>query len=616
MNLTTFDDSDSVRSGKPLKHVQTAVFPGPFVLEAGGVLAPVTVAYETFGQLNAAKDNAILLCHALSGDSHVARHDDADDPGWWDLSVGPGKPVDTNRFFVVCANMLGGCRGTTGPGSLNPATGEPYGSDFPTVTIRDVVETQRLLMDQLGIPQWLAVIGGSLGGHQAMTWATAYPDRVRGCGAIATSPRLSSQALAFDVVARNAIRRDPHFQDGQYYGKTQTPETGLALARMIGHITYLSAEAMTRKFDVNRMRPREVSTEFEKVFSVGSYLGYQGDRFVDRFDANSYVAITMAMDLFDLGATPAQLTESFRPARCKWLVLSFSSDWLFWPSQARAIVNALIANNHPVSYCNVRSSCGHDAFLLPDEFPIYGEMIRAFIDNLANGKDHPAPELSEAELLHPASIFQKHQLDYDRIVELIPANASALDLGCGSGGLLSRLSRKGNGRRLMGVELDERQVLAAVRRGFDVVQADLNEGLGGFSDHQFDYVVLSRTLQAVTDVEGLVKEMLRVGRTSLVTFPNFGYSKLRKMLSDEGRSPKTGGVLPYEWFNTPNRRFFSMLDFDDFCAAKNIRVHRRIGLDTEAGVEVLDNPNLNADLAVYVISQREAGELFGGGSGI
>jgi homoserine O-acetyltransferase len=286
---------------------------------------------------------------------------------------------------------------------------------------------------------------------------------------------------------------------------------------------------------------------------------------------------------------------------CRWLVLSFSSDWLFPPEQSREIVNALIANRIPVSYCNVESACGHDAFLLPDDFPIYGEMIRSFLDNLAG--DRPVPIVGEDEQSQgPTSIFHQHRLDYDRIVELTRDSSSVLDLGCGSGALLARLKQQQH-HHLIGVELDERKILTCVSRGLDVVQDDLNEGLGAFADKEFDCVVLSQTLQAVYDVEGVLTEMLRVGRSCIVSIPNFGYHRLRRMLADEGRAPKSGGVLRYEWYNTPNIRFFSLADFEDFCRQKHIQVHRRIALDSEAGLEVFDDPNLNADLAIFVISR-------------
>lgn len=601
MKITSFESSDSVRHARALRYVQSFTLPEPLELELGGRLPSVTVAYETYGQLNAARDNAVLVCHAISGDSHVARHNEQDDPGWWDLVVGPGKAIDTNRLFVICPNLLGGCRGTTGPGSPNPLSGKPYGRDFPTVTVGDMVTVQRRLVEHLGVSQLLAVVGGSLGGHQALTWALRFPEQVRGVVALATSPRLTSQALAFDVVGRNAIQRDPHFHAGQYYDKPHGPGVGLALARMIGHITYLSPEAMSEKFEADRLHPRDVAIQFEKKFSVGSYLGYQGSKFVERFDANSYVTLSLAMDLFDLGSTPKELAASFQPARCRWLVVSFSSDWLFPPEQSRDIVNALIANNASVSYCNVRSDCGHDAFLLPNELKVYGEMMRSFLDNLGSAGGAPA---AIQDGPHGAtSIFHQHRLDYDRIVELIPPGASVLDLGCGSGRLLARL-QAGNHRRLLGVELDEQKILTCTSRGLDVIQADLNKGLGGaFGDGQFDCVVLSQTLQAVYDVESVITEILRIGRTSIISIPNFAYHPLRRMLAEGGRAPKSGGVLRYEWYNTPNIRFFTIADFEDFCRAKNIHVQRRIALDTEADTEVFEDPNRNADLAIFVISR-------------
>jgi homoserine O-acetyltransferase len=602
VDANLLESTDSVRSARPLRYVQSAFLAEPLKLEHGGNLPNVTVAYETYGTLNEARNNAVLVCHAISGDSHVARHNAEDDPGWWDLLVGPGKPVDTNRFFVICPNLLGGCRGTTGPGSINPETGKPFGSDFPTITIGDMVEVQRRLLDFLGIPKLMAIVGGSLGGHQALTWAARFPERVEAVIPLATSPRLTSQALAFDVVARNAIKRDPHYHGGQYYDKKRTPEVGLAIARMIGHITYLSPEAMTRKFDADRLLPRDVPTDFEKVFSVGSYLGHQGDRFVERFDANSYIAVSMAMDLFDLGDTPEKLAATFKRTPNRWLILSFSSDWLFPPQQSRDIVNALIANQTRVSYCEVPSACGHDAFLLPDDFPIYGEMIRAFLNNLAGeralgGSSRPAPDLFDT------SLIPQPRLDYDRIFELASAGGSVLDLGCGSGGLLARLKQRPH-RNLVGVELDEKKIVTCVGRGLNVIHSDLNKGLGAFADKEFDCIVLSQTLQAVFDVEGLILEMLRVGRSSIVSIPNFGYAPLRRMLTDEGRAPKSPGLLHHEWYNTPNIRFFTIADFEDFCRAKQIRVRQRIALDTEAGKEIFDDPNQNADLAIFVISRE------------
>jgi homoserine O-acetyltransferase len=377
----------------------------------------------------------------------------------------------------------------------------------------------------------------------------------------------------------------------------------LAIARMIGHITYLSREAMKEKFEANRLQPREVTIGFEKTFSVGSYLGYQGAKFVERFDANSYLALSMAMDLFDLGSTTTELAESLRPSQCRWLVLSFSTDWLFPPDQSRDIVNALIGINAPVSYCNIQSSCGHDAFLLPDEVGSYGEMIRAFLRHLTPPPEPKGAEAEDDPRGHgPTSIFHQRRVDYDRIVELVPAQASVLDLGCGSGGLLARL-RTANRRRLLGMELDEQKVLACIERGLDVVQTDLNKGLSALGDNQFDFVVLSQTLQAVYDVKSVLTEILRVGRSCIVSFPNLAFHKLRRVLAEEGRAPRGSGLFPQSWYATPDIRFLSIIDFQQFCQAEGIQIQRQIGLNSELGLEVTDDPNLNADLAIFVISK-------------
>ncbi len=604
MTSDVFQSSDSVRSARVLKHAQYHTLEEPLRLELGGEVGKITVAYETYGRLNAAKDNAILICHALSGDSHVARHDADDEPGWWDIAVGQGKPIDTDRYFVICPNALGGCRGTTGPNSINPLTGKRYGADFPTVTAGDIVELQRRLVDHLGIPTLLGVIGGSMGGHQVLTWAIRYPDRVAGAVALATSARLTTQALAFDVVGRNAIRRDSNFKGGQYLDKNTVPAVGLAIARMLGHITYLSPQSMREKFGADRLQPRDFDTEFEKKFSVGSYLAYQGDKFVERFDANSYIKLSLAMDLFDLGRTAEELLASLSPSQCRWLIISFTSDWLFPPEQSRDLTNTLISLKKDVSYCNVASTCGHDAFLLPDELPVYGGLISAFLENVHDGD----PKVIEDDDLYvhaPTSIFgplQPRRLDYDQIVSLIQPDSSVLDLGCGRGSLLLKLRAAGN-RKLMGLELNQDDILVGLQRGLDIVQADLNSGLNPFSDAQFDYVVLSHTLQAVRDVERLISEMLRVGRRSIVSFPNFAYHKLRKMLNDQGRSPISSGLLRHEWYNTPNIRFFSIEDFEEFCRERHIRIHERIALDTEEGRVVSDNVNLLADMAIFVISR-------------
>ena len=598
-----FESSDTGRSGAPLKHAESVTFEDSVELDRGEFLDEVTVAYETYGELDSSGDNAVWICHALSGDSHVAAHDERDDPGWWDVAVGPGRSIDTDKYFVICPNVLGGCRGTTGPDSINPKTGERYGRDFPTITVNDMVDVQRRLLDHLGIDRLLAVTGGSLGGQQALRWAVKYPDRVRGVIPIATSTRLSSQGMAFNVVGRNAIRRDPSFHDGQYYDRPDGPQVGLALARMIGHITYLSKESMRRKFDQTRTAPRRLDAEFEGRFSVGSYLGFKGAEFVERFDANSYITLSMAMDLFDLGASVDDLVEIFKDNPCRWMVMSFTSDWLFPPKESQDIVEALIRADRSVSYCNITTDCGHDAFLLPADIDSYGRMIGAFLAALTGDADRRRSNRNtesgglRPNIFHPAN---PQRLDYDVILDLIDPGASVLDLACGNGDLLAALTERGH-HRTLGIEIHQGDVIACVDRGLDVVQADLNDRLVTLCDKQFDCIVLSRALMEIRDVEGVLEGMLRVGRKCIVSFPNFGYYKLRDMLYRDGRAPEAG-VLHYKWYNTPNIRVLTIRDFEELCDELGATIHQSLALDTEQGIEVCEDVNLNADLAIYVIS--------------
>ncbi|HPG24557.1 MAG TPA: homoserine O-acetyltransferase, partial [Myxococcota bacterium] len=585
-------------------------------LAMGGSLEGVEIAFETWGELSPARDNAILVCHALSGDSHAARHDDLDDPGWWEVVVGPGKAVDTSRFFVVCANVLGGCRGTTGPNSPHPRTGEIYGPDFPTITVRDMVETQRALLDHLGIDRLHAVIGGSLGGHQALQWAAAYPERAGRIVALATSPRLTEQAIAFDVVGRNAILRDPGYSGGHYAAAGAQPAVGLALARMLGHITYLSVDAMDAKFAAT-MEPRpDSASAFERKFSVGSYLAHQGERFVERFDANSYMTLSMAMDLFDLGATREALQASFARADSPWLVVSFSSDWLFPPFQSRAVVEALLPLGRDVTYCDVATECGHDAFLLEDDAPIYAELVRGFLAPDADAA--PAARVGDATAASTADDTTPSRargsaasnrarprpptprIDYDHILRLLEPGSSVLDLGCGSGELLARLRAEGHGP-LIGVEVSETAIVDCARRGLPVVHADIDQGLDAFADAQFDVVVLSQTLQAVGDVRRALREVARVGRRGIVSFSNVGYAAHRERLGREGRAPQPSDHDPHPWWGSPALRLFSILDFEELCDEMGLGIERRVALDRARGRVVEDDPNRLADLAIFVI---------------
>jgi homoserine O-acetyltransferase len=361
---------------------QRAIFDTPLTFKSGAVLPRYELMYETYGTLNADKSNAILICHALSGHHHVAGYyeNDTKNIGWWDNMVGPGKPIDTLKFFVIGLNNLGGCHGSTGPSSIDPATGKPYGSSFPVVTVEDWVNAQARLADQLGIQRFAAIVGGSLGGMQAMQWALAYPDRVGHVLAIATAPHLTAQNIAFNDVARSAILTDPDFHGGNFYEHGVVPTRGLRLARMLGHITYLSDDAMADKFG-RELRHGKLNFSYDIEFQIESYLRYQGDKFAAYFDANTYLLMTKALDYFD----PARdlngdLDRAFAKAKAKFLVVSFTTDWRFSPARSHEIVHALLHNRLDVSYAEVNSDHGHDSFLMDDAQ--YMTVMKNYLDRV------------------------------------------------------------------------------------------------------------------------------------------------------------------------------------------------------------------------------------------
>ncbi len=346
-------------------------------LDCGVTLAPVDVAYQTYGQLDSRRSNAILVTHAFSGDSHAAGLDpETGKPGWWDSMIGPGKGFDTDKFFVICSNVLGGCRGATGPGSINSATGEPYAIAFPGITIGDMVRLQAKLMDHLGIERLLAVAGGSMGGMQVLEWAVSFPHRVVAALPIASTARHSAMQIAFNEVGRQAVMSDPDWNGGNYYGG-KLPGRGLSVARMIGHITYMSDDSMREKFGRRFRGKTQPSFDFGADFEVESYLRYRGSQFVDRFDANSYLYITKAMDYYDAGAGFTSLSVSLERAQARFLVISFTSDWLYPSYQSLEIVNALRSRNRDVAYCELPSTYGHDAFLV--EVEEQAEIVRGFL---------------------------------------------------------------------------------------------------------------------------------------------------------------------------------------------------------------------------------------------
>lgn len=369
---------------------ETLHFAEPLSLQSGASIANYNLVVETYGKLNAKKDNAVLICHALNASHHVAgiSADNPDSIGWWDNMVGPGKPVDTNKFFVIGVNNLGSCFGSTGPMSINPSTGKPYGASFPVVTVEDWVNAQARVADHFQIEKFAAVMGGSLGGMQAMAWSMMYPTRVANCIVVASTPKLSAQNIAFNEVARSAILSDPDFHGGDYYAHNVKPRRGLRVARMIGHITYLSDDDMAEKFGRELRRAEGASDEynfsFDVEFEVESYLRYQGEKFADYFDANTYLLITRALDYFDPAKAYANnLSAAMKDVVAKFLVVSFTTDWRFAPDRSREIVKALLDNKLDVSYGEIDAPHGHDAFLLED--PRYHGLVRAYFEQIAMG---------------------------------------------------------------------------------------------------------------------------------------------------------------------------------------------------------------------------------------
>ncbi len=577
----------------------------PLRLRCGKSLGPIDVAYETYGQLADSKDNVVLICHALSGNAHAAGYNSDQDrkPGWWDIAIGPGKAIDTNKYFVICPNNLGSCSGTTGPSEINPAIGKPYGLEFPIITIEDIVRVQKLLLDKLGIERLLAVVGGSMGGMAVLQWAIDYPSKVDGAICIASTARLNAQSIAFDAVGRNAILADPAFQNGQYHEQGQ-PARGLGIARMIGHITYLSEQSMREKFGRNLRAGQDYKYDFNSEFSVETYLDYQGQSFVERFDANSYLYISKAMDYFDLNREYGSLREAFAQTQSRFLIISFTSDWLFTPRQSEEIVHALAANGKDVSYCNIDSPYGHDAFLL--DCPSQEQLIAGFLDStlhrVRTGNRCIATAWAGGSKPKLSAAGQRIRVDYELIESLIEPGSRILDLGCEHGELMSRLIAD-KGVLAEGVEINENLVVHCVRQGLSVIHRDIGRGLEHYPDGAFDYVIVSKTVQTLLHPEKVIDESLRIGKRVIVSFPNFAHWACRLGLLFNGRAPVTK-ELQYQWYDSPNIHFLSIKDFDVFCAGRNIRVEKKIPLGEYKTRAIALWPNLLASQVVYVASKH------------
>lgn len=579
-------------------------------LECGDALPELHVAYEAYGNLSENRANAVFLCHALSGSAHVAgRHEPPDDTEpWWDEMVGPGKGIDTRYYYVICANILGGCKGTTGPSSVDPRTGRPYGSAFPHITVGDIVEVHRLLLKHLGIERLAGVIGGSFGGMQAMEWAIRRPEMIERCICIASAASLSAQALSFDIIGRKAITADPHWQSGDYYETGSKPERGLSLARKIGHITYLSPEMMTRKFgrekrDVSPEEQRLLHTAaagFRSAFQVESYLDHQGKKFVKRFDANSYLHITRAMDEYDLAERFESLEQAFEPVLGKMLIVALSSDWLFPPEQSMTLATSLLRAGKDVSYCELHAPHGHDAFLVDIEH--LAEAIRAFLPWV---QTHPEGGDAECGAREPSGANREYSL----MTEVIEEGSRVLDVGCGDGDLLTLLSDRRRVRGL-GVDIDIGHVINVIDRGHDIFQADIDAGLAMIPDNAYDYAILSQTLQVVRRPRFVLQEMLRVAREGIVSFPNFGKWSLRLQLWRTGRMPR-GGSLPFPWYETPNIHLFTLRDFIDLCEQDGLLVQDVVCISDDLlgrWLIRLGLCNAGADRVLVRLSRAEGGK--------
>jgi homoserine O-acetyltransferase/O-succinyltransferase len=587
---------------------QFLTFSAPLALQSGKTIRDYTMAYETYGNLNADKSNAVLVCHALNASHHVAGvyEGQAKSEGWWDNMIGPGKPVDTDQFFVIGINNLGSCFGSTGPMHMNPDTGRVYGADFPVVTVEDWVNAQARVLDELGITTLAAVMGGSLGGMQALSWSLQYPERVRHAVVIASAPNLTAENIAFNEVARRAIVTDPDFNGGNFYAHGLVPKRGLRIARMIGHITYLSDDVMNSKF--GRQRPDDGAYHYSTTdveFQIESYLRYQGDKFSESFDANTYLLITRALDYFDPAAAfGGNLSAALARATAKFLLVSFTTDWRFSPQRSRELVKALVDNQRDLSYAEIDAPHGHDAFLLEDSR--YLALVSSYFEGIKTNKDVPKGLENSREIsksndsnVPPPVDAPVKAVPTHSIAHRVPAKSRVLDLGCGDGHLLAQLQaqRQCTG---YGIEISDAHVLACVQSGVNVIQLNLDDGLSLFADESFDVVLQIDTLQHLRNAETMLRETVRVGRAGLVAFPNFGHWQNRLAVLC-GRMPVTKR-LPYQWYDTPNIRVGTFADLEDLARKNGLTVEDAYGL--HEGQELRWLPNLRAGTAVFSLSRK------------
>ena len=552
-----------------LKKMKLELPEGGLKLASGGMLKEIEVAYEECGA-PLTGTNAIYICHALTGDAHVAgvKPGETKPSGWWEGMVGPGRAIDTNKYHVICANVLGGCSGTTGPMSINPDTGKPYGSSFPQYSFDDAVDVFRLLLKQLGVKKLAALIGGSYGGLQVVNWMTRYPDEMEKVCLIATSAALNTQAIAFSVMSRNSITDDPKWNGGDYYEVEkvgvgaacgQGPTAGLASARQLAHITYLSRELLQKKFErrlqenfVNAPMPERAERDrlFKTYFQIESYLDYQAMKFLRRFDANSYLHITRSMDLYDPCDRYGSLDAAFARVTAKTLIVSYRGDILFPWWQSKEIESSLLKAGKSVSYCHLESGTGHDSFLT--DIDDLSKIVGGFLSH------------REVKVLK----WQEHL--YRGIVKMVKPGARVVDIGCGDGTLLNVLRAK-KGVRGDGIEIDVERYEEAIADGHDVFWDDADDGLETFPDRHYDTAIVSDTLQEVKNPRGLLSEALRIADEAIVTFPNFAAYRIRFTLAFRGRLP-VSKQLPFQWYDTPNIHCVTLKDFQNLCEQEGYEI--------------------------------------------
>ncbi len=566
----------------------------PLALDCGVSFGPYTIAYQTYGTLNADRSNAILVCHALTGDQYAAEpHPITGKPGWWETMVGPGKVLDTERYYLICANVLGGCMGSSGPMEVNPETGKPWGLSFPVITIADMVRAQQRLIDHLGIDSLFCVIGGSMGGMQVLQWAAAFPERVFAAVPIATAARHSAQNIAFHEVGRQAIMADPNWCGGNYLELGQRPERGLAVARMAAHITYLSEPALHRKFGRNLQNRQAVTYGFDADFQVENYLRHQGISFVERFDANSY--------LYGGGA--------WRRAR-QCLPRHEDAVLLHLLHQRLALSDGREPRHRACAQrgrrqCQLRRDRDRQG---PRRLPARRARALRHLARLPRRLRAPsriAHAMSADGSIGTAAGARLLRGDLRIVADMVEPGARVLDVGCGDGELLAYLTQhKGVDGR--GMELSQSGVNAGVRHGLSVIQGDADHDLQDYPSDAFDYVVLSQTLQATHQPRQVIEHLVRIGRRAIVSFPNFGHWRIRLRLLWHGRMPVTP-VLSHPWYETPNIHLCTILDFIALCEELGVVIERSVALD-RAGLPYRLNPrgtlaNLLAEQALFLLSR-------------